>query len=42
MRFTAIIAAFLIGLITGVAATPESQSLPNNASQRREIVIVTN
>ena len=38
MRFAAVVAAFLIGLVPGVAVTPEVDIYPHDNSQRREIV----
>jgi len=38
MRFAVVVAAFLIGLVTGVAVTPEVDIYPHDNSQRREIV----
>jgi hypothetical protein len=42
MRLAAIVAAFLIGLVTGVAATPEANAPSAENSQRRQIVITAN
>ena len=38
MRFAAVVAAFLIGLVTGVAASPEANFPSEENSKRREIV----
>ena len=41
MRFAVVVAAFLIGLVTGVAASPEANLPSEENSQRREIVFGT-
>ena len=38
MRFAVVVAAFLIGLVTGVAASPEADLASKEISQRREII----
>ena len=38
MRFAVVVAAFLIGLVTGIATSPETNSPSQDKSQRREIV----
>ena len=42
MRFAALVAAFLIGLITGFASTPDSGVSTNNQLQRRQIDVSEN
>ncbi|MFM8898051.1 MAG: hypothetical protein ACKOFL_04320 [Actinomycetota bacterium] len=38
MRFAVVVAAFLIGLVTGIAASPETNTPLQDKSQRREFV----
>ena len=42
MRFAALVAAFLIGLITGFASTPDPGVSTNNQLQRRQIDVSEN
>jgi len=42
MRFAVVVAAFLIGLVTGVAASPEANFPSKDNSQRREIIVNAN
>ena len=42
MRFAVVVAAFLIGLVTGVAASPEANYSSEGISQRREIIVNAN